>query len=200
MPPIALYAFSDANPWAPVLAIPLFTVFPWYPTLIGFAWLMGEVMGSWQWIEMDAAIGRIRARQDARFLWGSRTVSIPPEAITGLSITHRKEGTSSRSGRTRIEVRHEGRKWLVLSGETSTHLSFNQGAHAERERLIQFVFRLARRLGWAGYRVDRAGPVETTVTIEEMPGEGVEPFPDPDSGPEPTGQPARPPPPVGRSP
>lgn len=177
MPPAAVYAFSDGNPWAPVVAVPLFILFPWYPTLGAFAWFLGEALGSWRWIEVDGSRGRVRARRDGYFLWGVRTVTIPADAIRDLTVSRRHEGDGEAPPAARIRIEHASGRWLFSSGETTTHLSFTHEEHDGRVPLIRFAFRLARVLGWSGYRLTRDDHLETTVSLEETAGAGARPVP-----------------------
>lgn len=85
------------RPWAPLLALPLFTLFPWYPALAAMAWSLGEALGSWRWLKIDGAVGEIRARRDAWFLLGRRRVRMAEDLADALGVPWRWAGWEERS-------------------------------------------------------------------------------------------------------
>lgn len=184
MPPVVLYAFSDGNPWAPLLALPVFTVFPWYPMLFGFAWFLGEALGSWRWIEVDEDDREVRGRRDAFLLWGSRRIEIPADAIRSLRVLRVHPDGVPEGGYSQIRVVHHGRKWLLVSGEKDTFLTFYRDEHGRRADFLEFVFRVGRMLGFPGYRLARDHDLRMEVELlSRVGGEGIRRVPDPAGSP-----------------
>lgn len=165
MPPAAVYAFSEGSWIAVLAAIPLFTVFPWYPFLALIAWAFGWAVGSYRWIEVDGRAGRVRALRDAYFLWGRRSLAVPEADLRALSVELAESDLPGAVARVTLELVHEDRRWLRSPGRRTTALPFRADPLAERERLFAFAFGLARRLGWEGYAVARSDHLGARIEL-----------------------------------
>lgn len=140
--------------------------------LSGFAWFLGEALGSWRWIEVDSEERRIRGRRDAYLLWGFRRVEIPADAIRSLRVLRVQADGVPEGGYSQIRVVHHGRKWLLSSGEKDTFLTFYRDEHGRRADFLEFAFRVGRMLGFPGYRLARDDHLR--MEVELMPsGEGT---------------------------
>lgn len=161
MPVAAMYFFSDQNIWAALLALPLFTVFPWFPMLGLFAWIMGEVMGSWREIVIDSGQQQVRGLRDGWFLWATRKTCIPFHCLKQVQIERRT--SSQQDGQILLKFKYTQEGWWG-PGEEDSWMSFQvPDLLTSRDRFLEFAFALARRLGWSGYRLRRDDHLQTTV-------------------------------------
>lgn len=180
MPPAAMYAFSDGSVLAALLALPAFTVFPWYPGLAGMAWMMGAAVGSWRWIEVDGNERTVSGRLDAHFLWGWKTYRIPADDLQGLAVETRRAADRNLLPTVTLEARYEGRKYLIATGTKTRRFRFFSEELLDRDRFFEFAMSVARAVGWHGQAVERNDHLEARVALHrEVSGEGVEEVPGP---------------------
>jgi hypothetical protein len=177
MPPVALYAFSDGRLVSAVLAVPLFTVFPWYPTLGLMAWGLGEATGSWRWIEIDADGGRIRARRDGFLLLGHRIFERSSRDLTSVELDLRHD-TPHDEPTPGLRVGYEGLDLPILGPERKRTFVLRGSGLRDRDRLLAFTFEVARALGWSGYRLERNDHLSTSIRLRRRASDG-RPVPDP---------------------
>ncbi|MFW6193697.1 MAG: hypothetical protein ACOC83_09455, partial [Gemmatimonadota bacterium] len=164
MPPVALYAFSDGRILSALLALPVFTVFPWYPGLWMMAYTLGEATGSWRWIEVDGDRGALRARRDGYLLLGHRTFTWPGRRLTSVTLDRRRD-TPGPDPVVRIEIGYEGRVLPLLGGERSRSFALRREDPVDRDRFLALAFEVARALGWSGWRMERDDHLEMEIRL-----------------------------------
>lgn len=177
MPPVALYSFSDGRLLSVVLAVPLFTVFPWYPTLGLMAWGLGEATGSWRWIEIDADGGGIRARRDGFLLFGHRILDRSSRELGSVEMDLRLD-TPHDEPVPRLQVGYEGLDLPILGAERSRAFVLRGSGLRDRDRFLAFAFEVARALGWAGYWLETNDHQSTSIRLLRKASDG-RPVPDP---------------------
>lgn len=118
----------------------------------------------------------MRGVKDAFLLWGRRRVTVPRGEIHDLLVSGRPSRGGVK-GRARIEVKHEGRRWMVLPGPRTTVFTLNHPSLLERDALLQFAFSVGRAIGFAHYEIHRDDHLDLTVGLEEDPGAATEPVP-----------------------
>lgn len=171
MPPVALYAFSDGRLLSAVLALPLFTVFPWYPTLGLMAWGLGEATGSWRWIEIDAERGRILARRDGFLLLGHRMFERSSGELESVELDLRLD-TPHDEPTPRLQVEYEGLDLPILGPGRKRAFVLRGSGFRDRDRFLAFAFDVAWALGWAGYRLDRNDHLSTSIRLRRRASDG----------------------------
>lgn len=164
MPPVALYAFSDGRVLSALLALPLFTIFPWYPALVLMAWGLGEATGSWRWIEIDSDGGRIRARRDGFLLLGHRIFERSSRELGSVELDLRLD-TPHDEPMPILQVGYEGLDLPVLGPERQRAFVLRGSGLRDRDRFLVFAFEVARALGWSGYRLERNDHLSTSIRL-----------------------------------
>lgn len=150
------------DPLAPV--VPL--LFAW---ALVFAWAaseLGKHLGTWTWFSWDREKESFRARFSGRFMiWGTREYRIPLSSLRGGVFD---VAVGGRHGLPiAIRIRHDDQAGRPHVTKAALRIADIDG----RVEGLDFVFRIARVIGWRGYAVRRsdASVLRLELFLEQPP-------------------------------